>query len=149
MKSDAEYKKLAYERTVLLAAAGLVQEHFLPPEGEETPLRSIECEELPRNESTVPEDPIIDVVLKLRRLAQNRELKMSRYSQTIAEQDDEQEWQEPAPAGAGKKGTGSGAGKGTSQGGGSPQPPAAASGGGPKSPHPKARPANKPSGGGS
>jgi hypothetical protein len=128
---NSEYKKLAQERTILLALVGLAKEKFLPPEGEDDPEVKLSCEELPLSDSVIPEDPIIDVVLKLQKLAHNRELQMAKYRFVATkEQTYEQEWAEEDQSKSPPAQVGAPAAKGKGKGGkGSPQAPAAGRGG--------------------
>jgi hypothetical protein len=91
---NTEYKKLAYERAVLMTLVRVAQERYLPITGADEPEVKIECEDLPRNESEVPEDAIIEVVLRLRNLAVNREMLMGKFKFVNTEASDEQEWEE-------------------------------------------------------
>lgn len=91
---NTEYRKLAYERAVLMTLVRVAQERYLPITGADEPEVKIECEDLPRNESEVPEDAIIDVVLRLRNLAVKRELLMTKFKFVNTEASDEQEWEE-------------------------------------------------------
>ena len=117
---NSNYRKLAHERAILMALVNVAKEKFLPLEGEDSPAVTIECEELPRNESEVPEDAVIDVVMKLQRLALNRESEMTKYKFVAQETNDEQEWESaskgssPPAAAPNRKGKGKGS-QGASQ----------------------------------
>lgn len=91
---NTKYKELAYERSILLALVRFAKDELLPIEGSETARKTIICEELARSESVVPEDPIIDVVLKLERLVGKREAEMGKFNFVETESIDEQEWAE-------------------------------------------------------
>lgn len=129
MSVNSQYKKLAYERAVLQAFVRVAREKFLPAEGEEEAEERVEAGELPRDISIVPEDEIIEMVVRIQRLADMRELEMTRYKHTLTEIDDEQEWNEAkkTPTSPGSKGARPQGGKGKGQGGGA-RPPAPAAG---------------------
>lgn len=138
--NSTEYKKLAYERAVLMTLVQDAQAKYLPIEGTTSAEVTIECEDLPRNESEVPEDAIIDVVLRLRNLAMNREVKMSRYKFVNMEETDEQEWEQASGTGKGSQeepGAEGPAGEGESSE--AHSQPAAARRGGQKPAHPRAK----------
>jgi len=98
-----EYRNTAYESAIFLAVARIAREKFLPHEGEEIPLQKIECEELPRGECSVPIDSVIDVILRLERMADTRKRKLARFKLIeVTEADDEREWEESSAAPARK-----------------------------------------------
>lgn len=135
-----EYRKLAYERAVLMTLVRVAQERFLPIVGADEAEVKIECEDLPRNESVVPEDAIIDVVLRLRQLAINREVQMGSFKFVNTEASNEQEWAEAASKSESNQEESTEAGPaGKGKGGESHQQPAAARRGGQKPAHPGAK----------
>ena len=135
-----EYKKLAHERAVLMTLVNIIKDKYLPLAGMEEAELKIECEELPRNESEVPEDTLIDVALRLQNIAGNRELKMSRFKHVSMEVTDEEEWVAASDA---QQGSSSEVAKATDEGTGESSPahsqPATAKRGGQKSAHPRAK----------
>lgn len=122
---DAHYKQLAYERATLLNVVRLARERYLPLEGMDNPEVRIESDDLPRSDCVVPEDAIIDVIVKLDKLADKIEKEMRQYSFTRVENNYEKEWEErPSQSSPAKPGAPPTKGKGKG-GKGSPQAPAA------------------------
>lgn len=93
---NPEYRRLAYEHAVLMALVRVAQERFLPLESADTAAMPIDSEDMPSAGSRVPEDCIIDVVLKIRRLADARKRRLQNFRMVEAplEAEDEQEWEE-------------------------------------------------------
>jgi hypothetical protein len=124
--NNAQYKQLAYEKAVLMAILRLAQDKYLPVEGMDEAEIKVECEDLPRSDCAVPEDAVIDVLLRLRKLAENVGKEMSNYKFVRTESPYDKSWQsereskpsEEKPTAKGKQGKGKG-GKG------GPQAPAA------------------------
>ncbi len=124
--NNVQYKQLAYEKAVLMAVLRLAQDKYLPVEGMADAEIKIECEDLPRTESEVPEDAVIEVLFRLRKLADDVGKEMSNYKFVKTESNYDKSWQseregkpsEEKPPAKGKQGKGKG-GKG------GPQAPAA------------------------
>lgn len=91
--NNVQYKQLAYEKAVLLAVFRLAQDKYLPVEGMADAEIKIECEDLPRTESEVPEDAVIEVLFRLRKLADNVSKEMSNYKFVKTEGPYDKSWQ--------------------------------------------------------
>jgi len=134
------YRTLAYERAVLMTLVRVAKEKYLPIEGAAEPEVKIECEDLPRNESEVPEDAIIDVVVRLHQLAVNREVQMASFKFVSTEASNEQEWAEAAGKSQGsQEESGAQGPEGEEESGAAHPQPAAARRGGQKPAHPGAK----------
>lgn len=114
--NNAHYRRLAHERAVLLALVRLAKDKYLPPEGLSEPELTIESDDLPRGDSRVPEDAVIDVLMSVQRLANGIEKEMGEFSFVRMEQRNEQRSeqkraQEPSNSQSAKE-PGKGKGKG-------------------------------------
>src|SRR5690606_32204348 len=89
---NAEYRKLAYERTVLLAVSRFLDENLLPSDTEEEPRGKLVCEELPLAVSEVPTEAIEAVAVRLRSLAESRSMAMRRFTMVEQPETYEEEW---------------------------------------------------------
>lgn len=114
MRND-KYESLAYEHATMVAIIRVAREKFLPMEGVDAPEQRIDSEHLPRATSEVPEDSIIDVIVKLQRLADSKQAEMRKFNFVRTENSYESEWEPeerskepsnqkpPAQGGQGKK----------------------------------------------
>ena len=132
MTSHPTFKRLAHERAVFLALSRVVQERYLTVEGAEAPVQRIECDDLPRGDCQVPEDAVMDVVMRLDRMAAKRARDLNRFKLVpTSEESDEQEWEDAGEEEATGKGSRKEDGATVKQGknkGGSGAPQAAAAG---------------------
>lgn len=119
---NTQYRQLAYEKAVLSALLRLAQDKYLPVEGMVDPELKIECDDLPRNECEVPEDAIIEVMMRVKRLIDNVTKEMASFKFVKTEGTYDKAWQseresqpsKESPAAKGKQGKGKG-GKGGPQ----------------------------------
>jgi hypothetical protein len=79
MMDNAQYRQLAYEKAVLSALLRIAQDKYLPVEGMPDPELKIDSDDLPRSECTVPEDAIIEVLLRLKKLVDNVDKEMASF----------------------------------------------------------------------
>lgn len=68
LMSNAQYKQLAHEKAVLLAVIRIAQDKYLPVEGMDAPELQIESDDLARSDCLVPEDAVIEVLMRLKKL---------------------------------------------------------------------------------
>ncbi len=110
---NEKYTSIAHEHATLLAIIRVAKERFLPMEGVDEPAVRIESEHLPRADSEVPEDTVIEVIMRLQRLAVDREGELKKFNFVKTESTYESAWDEkrtkepgqqkpPAPGGQGK-----------------------------------------------
>lgn len=126
---NAHYRRLAHERAVLLALVRLAKDKYLPPEGLTEPELTVESDDLPRGDSRVPEDAIIDVLMSVQRLANNIEKEMGEFSFVRMEQKNEQRSEQKRTQEPSHPQPSAPAGQRKSKGGkGNPQAPATKSG---------------------
>lgn len=120
--NNAQYRLLAHEKAVLQAIVRIAQDKYLPVEGTPDPELKIESDDLPRNECEVPEDAVIEVLMRFKKLIDNLDKEMSNFKFVKTEGAYDKAWiaereSQPSaekPATQGKQGKGKG-GKGSSQ----------------------------------
>ena len=87
---NSEYIQLSYERGVLQALIRLSKDHFLKGDGDQPPRARVICEELPQTRGEVPQEEVLRVIHKLERMAQARELELSRFTMVKADYNEEE-----------------------------------------------------------
>jgi len=79
LMDNAQYKQLAHEKAVLLSIIRIAQDKYLPVEGMDVAEIEIESDDLARNDCKVPEDSIIEVLMRLRKLVDNINKEMTDF----------------------------------------------------------------------
>lgn len=122
---NSQYRQLAHEKAVLSALLRLAEDKYLPVEGMTDPELKIECDDLPRNECVVPEDAIIEVMMRIKKLVDNIAKEMSNFKFVKTEGTYDKAWQSEREGQPSKESPSAKGKQGKSKGGkGGPQAPA-------------------------
>lgn len=90
---NPQYVNLAYEKAILQTLIRICRDDLMPSDVSEEPKQRIICDDLPPAIGTVPEEAVYLVTQKLYRMLSKREAELAKYTHTIKEDEDEDDYE--------------------------------------------------------